>query len=149
MSVQRIIASVLLSVLFLTPLAPALVPQGLAVPSHCVRPPLSRASDSAGAPSSRMAGMHCHEGMQHAMAQSAPSADDSNSASPHQLQSNGCCNSHECCNSTVRSQWAHSTDRAALGTSEPIHIFSAPPSVPGPQSPQFHLARGRAPPACS
>jgi hypothetical protein len=147
MRVQRIIASVLLSVLLLTPLAPALVTQAETAAQHCVRPTLAHAaSQQLHASGLQSSGMQCHEGMPHAMAESSQSSDDSKPKSDHQFGSNRCCTSHDCCNSTVRSQWAQSSP-SVFTTVEPTQILSALPIFSTPQSLHFILSRGRAPPA--
>ena len=58
MRMQRIIASLLLSVFILTPLAPAALAPTQPVAQHCVRQPSTK-TDAA------MSGMHCHEAATH------------------------------------------------------------------------------------
>jgi hypothetical protein len=138
---QRLIASLLLSVFFLTPLAPA----GLAPPKpegpHCVRPPLAAAN----VPSD---GLHCHEAATHAhhsMA-SMPAASDPVSTD-RQFRTSGCCTSHDCCNSTVRAQWANSVSAATLAPSDVIQVFTIPSLTATVLGSRFDSHSGRAPPA--
>jgi len=141
---QRIIASLLLSVFFLTPLAPAALAPPKPVAQHCVRQPLAKTD---AVPS----GMHCHAAAapaHHAMAgmgtqpaESAPVSTD------HQFRANGCCTSHDCCNSTVRAQWAQFVPATTTVHSDLVQLATIPTLTFSVLRFRFDSHSGRAPPA--
>jgi hypothetical protein len=138
---QRIIASLLLSVFFLTPLAPAALSPAQPVAQHCVRQPLAKAD---AAPS----GMHCHEAAAHAHHSMANMTATSDPVSTdHQFRSNGCCTSHDCCNSTVRAQWAQFVPAAATVHSDLIQLATIPTLTFSVLRFRFDSHSGRAPPS--
>ena len=140
MCLQRIVASLLLSVLLLTPLAPAALATAQPIPQHCVRQPLVRDA----APS----GMHCHEAAAHSHHSMASGTEStSTSRSGHQFRSNGCCTNHDCCNSTVRAQWAQFVPAVAFTAAELVQIASVAVPVSPRVAPRFDTNSGRAPPA--
>lgn len=183
MRVQRIIAGLLLSVFFLTPLAPAVLAPVPAVGQHCIRQPLADGS-SAGLSSSstRSSAMSCHEAAageeSHHDMMEMESADDpeadgvdarepdaaapdaakhsktqpgapSHPARDHQFQSNGCCTSHDCCNSTVRAQWARFVARVDYRVAELVQAVPATSPISIAASLHFNPNFGRAPPVLS
>jgi hypothetical protein len=138
---QRTIAWLLLSVFLLAPFAPAAVAMAQPVAQHCVRKPFP--ADAA--PS----GIQCHEAAGHAhhnMAATAPAASPASAPSDHQFGSNGCCTSHDCCNSTVRAQWAQFTPSVSVIAVEFVEITAAVDLFSPGLAPRYDSHSGRAPP---
>jgi hypothetical protein len=139
---DRIIASLLLSVFFLTPIAPAALAPGPAAAPHCIRQPLASREPVASSMGCHEASGHPHHSME--AAAEAATAPDPRS---HQFSPNGCCTSHDCCNATVRAQWAQAVavgldagdDRAGHAV-----VVSATSAI---LSPRFDANSGRAPPS--
>jgi len=136
---QRIIASLLLVVLSLSPLAPAALASVQPVPQHCARQPLITPAASSG--------MHCHDAAhaRHSMADasastSAPVSDN------HQFRSNGCCSSHDCCNSNVRAQWAQFVPAVIIVSTDLVQGATAANPVSPCLASRFDTNSGRAPP---
>jgi len=141
MRVQRILASVLLSVFFWTPLAPALIAPPPVAAQHCDRKPLLRNQ-----PMSAMPGMDCHQAAAHSHHAMAP-APATTPASDREFRSNSCCTSHDCCNSTVRSQWAQLLPMIFVTAANLIQTASTAAPIASEPSPRFDSNSGRAPPA--
>jgi hypothetical protein len=139
---QRTISWLLLSVFFLTPLAPAAVVTAQPVAQHCVRKPF--AADAA------QSGMQCHEAaahVHHNMEAAKPAAIPASPRNDHQFGSNGCCTTHDCCNSTVRAQWAQFVPATSATAIELVQIATVGDAFSARLSPRFHLHSGRAPPS--
>jgi hypothetical protein len=141
MWMQRIIASLLLSVFFLTPLAPAALSPIQPVAQHCVRQPLAKTDAAPGGMRCHEAAAHAHHSMANMTAASDPVPTD------HQFGANGCCPSHDCCNSTVRAQWAHFVPPASPASADLNRFAAISTLASATLSARFDSHSGRAPPA--
>jgi hypothetical protein len=140
MFVQRIVAGWLLLVLLLTPLAPAALAGVPALPQHCARQPLAANGPSAG--------MHCHDTTGHSHHSMAGMPSAATLPPPgDQFRSNGCCNNHDCCNSTVRAQWAQFVPARDFFPADLVQILPTANPVSALFSSRFDSNSGRAPPA--
>lgn len=138
---QRFVARLLLSVFFLTTIAPMALAAAQPTPQHCDRKPLATEP----APS----GMHCHEAAAHAhhgmAAEPAPVAPPR--SNDLQFRSNNCCNNHDCCNSTVRAQWAQFVPAISAAAMDSLQLAASASPNSGRLSSLFDDHSGRAPPA--